>query len=211
MKVYGHEVSGGTRLVLMALAEKKVSGELITLDFMRGEHRQPEHLARQPFAKMPAVDYQGTTLFESRAIARYIGEAFPGGAPFVPTDPWERALVDQWVNAETCEFYPAAHPLMIELCFKKGWGMGDPDPALVESLREKTKVVLAVLDAALAGNSYLVGDRFTLADMVYMPDLDRLHSVGEGSWISRFANVSRWWNTLASRPSWVAAKAGGIA
>jgi glutathione S-transferase len=205
MKVYGHPFSGGTRLVLMALAEKKVEHELVVLDFAKADHKKPEHLARQPFGKVPAIEHDGFTLFESRAIARYIGETFPGAA-FAPTDAKQRALMVQWINAEQGEFYPTAHPLGFELVIKPFLGMGAPDPAQVEALRTAVAPVLAVLDRSLEGKSYLVGDDFSLADMVFMPDLELLHVGGEGSRIEKFANVTRWWKTLSSRPSWQRAK-----
>lgn len=205
MKVLGNAISGGTRLVMMALVEKNVPFELTELDFARGEHKQPPFLARQPFGKVPAIEHDGLTLFESRAIARYVGEAFPGPS-FLPTDPRERALVDQWVNVEALEFYPTAHPLALEIAIKPALGMGPADPARVEAMRPGVLKVLAVLDKALAGKSYLVGERFSLADMVFMPDLEQLHAGGEGSHIGRFENVARWWKTLSVRPSWLAAK-----
>ena len=151
---------------------------------------------------MPAAEHDGQVLFESRAIARYIDEAFPGER-FTPADLKERALMDQWISVEMMEFYPTAHPLVIELCIKKLIGMGDPDPATVERLRAKLRPVLAVLDRALEGKSYLVGNKFTLADMVYMPDLGWLHAAGEGAWISEYANVTRWWKGISSRKSWL--------
>jgi glutathione S-transferase len=92
----------------MALAEKRVEHELVVLDFAKGDHKQPTHLARQPFGKMPAIEHDGLTLFESRAIARYVGEAFPG-ASFLPSDSKSRALVDQWVNVEQLEIGHVDH------------------------------------------------------------------------------------------------------
>lgn len=205
MKIYGHPFSPGTRLVLMALAEKKIEHELVVLDFAKGDHKQPAHVARQPFAKMPVIEHDGLTLFESRAIARYIGENFPGSS-FIPTDPKERALVDQWVNAEQAEFYPASHPLALELVVKPAMGWGDPDPAKVETFRTAIGPIFAVLDRVLEGKSHLVGEQFSLADMVYMPDLEMLHAGGEGARIAKFQNVARWWKTISSRPSWLRAK-----
>jgi glutathione S-transferase len=205
MKVYGHPFSGGTRLVLMALAEKKVEHDFVLLEFAKGDHKKPEHLARQPFGKVPAIEHEGFTLFESRAIARYIGETFPG-ASFSPTDPKARALVVQWINVEYGEFFPVAHPLNLELVIKPAMGMGNPDPARVESLRTALAPVLGVLDRALEGKNYLVGDQLSLADMVFMPDLELLHVAGEGVRIEKFANVTRWWKTISSRPSWQHAK-----
>jgi glutathione S-transferase len=205
MKVYGHPISGGTRLVLMALAEKKVEHELVVLDFAKGEHKQPPHLGRQPFGKVPAIEHDGVTLFESRVIAKYIGHVFPGSS-FLPTEAKDRALLDQWVHVEHGEFYPTAHPLGFELVVKKAMGMGEPDPARVESLRAGVAPVLAVLDQALEGKSYLVGEKFSLADMVFMPDLELLHAGGEGTRIGKFTNVARWWKSISARPSWQTAK-----
>jgi glutathione S-transferase len=206
MKIYGHPVSGGTRIALMAAAEKNIPVELHTLNFFAGEHKQPAHLARQPFGKMPAAEHDGFTMFESRAIVSYIANAFPGGEQLVPTDPKQRALVTQWINVEAFEFYPAAHPLMIELNFKKAWGMGDPDPATIERLRAQLKPVLEVLDKALEGKTYLVGDKFSIADLVFISDLDYLRDAGETSWMGKFENVKRWAKAIASRPSWEKAK-----
>jgi glutathione S-transferase len=206
MKLYGNPMSGGTRLVLMALAEKKVAHELVVLDFMKGEHKQPAHLARQPFGKIPAIEHDGLTLFESRAIARYIGETFPGPS-FLPSGAKERAQVDQWVNVELAEFYPTAHPLAFELVIKPALGMGPPDPATVERLRAGVAPVFVVLDKALEGKRYLVGEQLSLADMVFMPDLELLHAGGEGARIGKLANVARWWQELSALSSWRTAKA----
>ena len=206
LKIYGLGISAGTRLALAACAEKNVPAELVGLDYMGGELKGAAHVARQPFAKVPALDHDGFALFESRAIARYVAETFPG-ASLIPTDPKERALMDQWLNVEQHEFYPTAHPLALELWLKPLFGMGDPDPAIVERLRGATSIVLEVLDKALAGKTYLVGNQFTLADLVYMPDLENLHTAGQAAWLGRYENVTRWWKTISSRPAWVAVKA----
>jgi glutathione S-transferase len=205
MKVYGHPFSPGTRLVLMALAEKNVEHEVVTLDFAKGDHKSSANLVRQPFGKMPSIAHDGLTLFESRAIARYVCEAFPGGS-LVPNDPKQRALVDQWMNVEYGEFYPVAHPLALELVVKPAMGLGDPDPAKVEGYRTALGPVFAVLERVLEGKSHLVGEQFSLADMVFIPDLELLHVGGEGVRIAKFSNVSRWWKTISARPSWIRAK-----
>ena len=207
MKVYGHPFSPGTRLVLMALNEMKIEHEVITLDFAKGDHKQPAHLARQPFGKMPAIEHDGITLFESRAIARYVLEAVPGPV-FIPTDAKQRAFFEQWLNVEAQEFFPVAHPLALELVIKPAMGFGATDPAKAEALRAALAPVLTVLDRAIEGKNYLVGDQITLADMVFIPDLELLHVGGEGDRIAKFANVARWWKTVSARPAWQRAKGG---
>ena len=49
IKFYGHPMSTCSRKVLTALAEKKADFEFHHVELMKGEHKQPEHLARQPF------------------------------------------------------------------------------------------------------------------------------------------------------------------
>jgi glutathione S-transferase len=56
----------------LAPAEKGVTHELVDVPF--GAHREQTHLARQPFAKLPAFEYDGFTLYETQAIVRYMDE-----------------------------------------------------------------------------------------------------------------------------------------
>jgi glutathione S-transferase len=52
MKVYGNPASTCTRKVLTVFAEKGVEPEFVTIDFAKGEHKSPEHMARQPFGQV---------------------------------------------------------------------------------------------------------------------------------------------------------------
>jgi glutathione S-transferase len=206
MKVYGHPMSGSTRLVLLALAEKNVKPEFVMIDFTKGEHKHPDHVARQPFGRMPAFEHEGFTMFESRAIARYIDEAIPG-EHFIPADLKERAVMEQWMTSELTEFQQHAQPIVFELVFKKVFNMGESDMAKVEASRKNLHQTFAVMDKALEGKSYLAANKFTLADMVYMPVMEYLHAAGEGDAIAKFPNVARWWKGISGRKTWAAVTA----
>src|ERR1700679_2222052 len=99
MKIYGNPMSTCTRRVLMTLAEKQATYDLVVLDFAKGEHKQPANVARQPFGQMPSLEDNNFTLFESRAIMRYIDETVPGQS-LTPKDPKQRALAEQWISVE---------------------------------------------------------------------------------------------------------------
>ncbi|MEO6602550.1 MAG: glutathione S-transferase N-terminal domain-containing protein, partial [Polyangiaceae bacterium] len=71
MKIYGHPASTCTRKVLMTLNETNTPYELLLVDFAKGEHKQPAHLAHQPFGQVPALDDEGFEMYESRAMSRY--------------------------------------------------------------------------------------------------------------------------------------------
>lgn len=97
----------------LLLPQSGAEFDLHRVDLQKGEHKQPEHLARQPFGKIPAIEDDGFQLYESRAIARYLNET-RGGSKLVPSDPRERALMEQWISLEqgtiSPEFWPILRP-----------------------------------------------------------------------------------------------------
>ena len=87
----------------MLLEERQAKAELVVVDVMKGEHKEPAHLARQPFGQIPAFEDGDLRLYESRAILRYLDETLPG-TPLTPKDPKGRALMEQWISVETSTF-----------------------------------------------------------------------------------------------------------
>uniref|UniRef100_A0A804HRQ1 glutathione transferase n=2 Tax=Musa acuminata TaxID=4641 RepID=A0A804HRQ1_MUSAM len=106
VKVYGPAMSTAVSRVMACLLEKEMPFQLLPIHLPKAQHKSPDFLKLQPFGQVPAFqDGDGTTLFESRAICRYICDKFAGqgnrsllgreggGAA-------DRARVDQWVEAE---------------------------------------------------------------------------------------------------------------
>ena len=93
--VYGPAGSTYVWSTRLALAEKGVAHDLIDVGF--GEHREEPHLARHPFAKVPAFEHDGFELYETQAILRYIDEGFPV-APLQPTDLHQFARMNQLIG-----------------------------------------------------------------------------------------------------------------
>jgi glutathione S-transferase len=92
IKVFGHPASTCTRKVLSTLHEIGKPFKLQPVDiFAKGEHKQPEHLARQPFGRVPAIDDNGFALYESRAIIRYLNDHYSG--KLVPATCSRRACI----------------------------------------------------------------------------------------------------------------------
>jgi glutathione S-transferase len=55
LKLYGYSASTCTRRVGVVLKEKNVPFEFISVDLMKGEHKQPEYLKKQPFGVIPYI------------------------------------------------------------------------------------------------------------------------------------------------------------
>jgi glutathione S-transferase len=207
MKLYGHPASTCTRKVLTTLAEKGAEAEFVLVDLMTGAQKSADHLARQPFGVVPAIDDDGFALYESRAIIRYLDETLPG-KKLSPADAKGRAVMEQWISVEYSYFTPAAMKIISECLFKKMQGL-EPDMAVVEGAKKNLARYVDVLGKRLASSTYLAGEEFTLADIGYLPYIEYLFASGHGDVIDANPAVASWWRRCAERPSWMKATGKG--
>jgi hypothetical protein len=92
-----HSIPGSPfgRAVLAALEEKGASYRLSPV--APGTFQSPEHLARHPFGRVPVLEHDGFSLYESQAILRYLDRVLPTPA-LTPADPKRAARMDQVMN-----------------------------------------------------------------------------------------------------------------
>jgi glutathione S-transferase len=207
LTLFGNPMSTCTRKVLCLLAEKGAEFEFSVVDFGKGEHKQPAHLARQPFGQVPAIQHDDFALYESRAICRYLDEVLPG-ARLIPGDAQHRAVVEQWISVESANFTPHAMKIIYQLVLGPARGL-TPDPKAVEAGRVALGHTITILEARLEKSPYLAGAEFTLADVCYLPYIEYLFACGQGDLITGHPAVGGWWGRCSARPSW--AKAAGRA
>ncbi|WP_437540928.1 glutathione binding-like protein [Sorangium sp. So ce367] len=201
MKIYGHPMSTCTRKVLTVLAEKGQEAQFVLVDLMKGAHKQPEHLARHPFGVIPVLEDEDFTLYESRAIMRYLDHKLPG-ASLTPTELRARALMDQWLSVEQSYFGTPA----VKICFQRVFlpMQGKPgDEAIVDASKAEVSKALDAVEKALAGHEYLAGSSYSLADISWMPYLQCLVVSKLGELITDRPNVAAWWKRISERPAWV--------
>lgn len=130
IQIFGVPISISYRRALIAFKELKVPYELRTVDITKGEQKSAETLAHQPFGQIPYIfdpnaktDTGATTtlsLFESRAIARYIVKKYDVGnkTGLIPKGEIENAKFEQAASIEVTRFDPPAFALATELIFK---------------------------------------------------------------------------------------------
>jgi glutathione S-transferase len=195
IKLFGHPASTYTRKVLCALHEVDAPFDLHFVDLNVGEHTQAAHLARQPFGRVPTIDDDGFTLYESRAIIRYLNDQY--GGRLVPSDVRGRAMMDQWIDVEYSYFSAASLNPILHHVF------GFPqDEVALEAASAMIEQTLDVLDARLGAGPYLAGEQFSLADIVYLPDLEYLMATPLQAAVSSRGNVASWWARSSERGSW---------
>jgi len=203
IKVHGHPASAPTRRTLCCLNEKQVDYEFVIVELSAGAQKQPQYLALNPFGLVPTIQDEDLTLFESRAIIKYLANKYKGqGTDLLGSSLSEQALVDQWCEVEGQSFSPAITSIVSQILVVPRRG-GITDEAVVGSNMEKLGKVLDIYDERLSKSKYLAGDFFSLADLQHLPLTDYLvNACGKGDLISSRKHVNAWWNDISSRPAW---------
>ena len=130
--------------------------ELRVLDYRNGEHRKPGFLAINPMGKVPALVHKGVAITEAAAICCYLADEFPAAELGVPIGDPRRGPYLKWLF-----FGPSClEPAVIDSVH----GRSDAKPEQV-GWGTAERVLDVVADAVEPG-PYLLGDRFTAADVV---------------------------------------------
>lgn len=204
IKVYGPPFSTAVSRVLACLIEKEVPFQLINVNMAKGEHKKPDFLKIQPFGQVPAFQDESISLFESRAICRYIVEKFQnqGNKSLYGTNLLEKASIDQWLETEGQSFNPPSSALVFQLAFAPKMKIKQ-DQALIRQSESKLLKVLDVYEKRLGETRYLAGDEFSLADLSHLPNGDYLvNGTDKGEMFTSRENVGRWWREISGRDSW---------
>ena len=126
-----------------------------------GETSTPEFLKLNPAGQMPVIVLDdGRTLAQSNAILRYLAH----GTRFIPTDRYEAAKVDEWLFWEQYSHEPTVAVARARVVYD-GQAVAELDPALVA----RANKALDLMEQALTGRTFLVGDTITIADIALLP------------------------------------------
>ena len=155
-RLYHREGAGRPPRVRWALEEAGAPYDLIVMDSETG--RGGEHARRHPLGRVPAFETDDGTLFESAALCLHIADLHPQAGLIPPTGTHERGLVYQWAFFAMTELEPA----MVRTIVTRRGSDADETAKAEERLNKAGTVLADILDRA----DYLVGDRFTIADVV---------------------------------------------
>jgi glutathione S-transferase len=155
MRLYHVPNTRSTR-VLWLLEE---IGAPYDLTLMTGDERRGEtHVTRHPLGRVPVIEDDEGFVFESLAILLHLADLHPEAALIPPAGTHERALVYQWCVFAMTELEPEVIEVFVarraEDTERAGEAVG------------RFKDAAAVIEDALDDGDYLVGGRFTVADLV---------------------------------------------
>jgi len=197
-RLYGISGSRALRSIWM-MEELGIDYEHIPTNFNE-ESKQPEYLAINPNGRIPALVDGDTVLFESMAINLYLAKTY--GKDLYPSDPVDEAKTWQWSVWGISEI----EPLQMQIVVQKMFVPEDKrNPKVIDRAEKGLMRPFKVLNDVLAETGYLLGDRFTVADLnlsSVMLLIDQMQFD-----FAEFPNIRDWKQRCHGRPSLAKAQA----
>lgn len=163
-------------------------------NFQNGSTRSPEFLRLNPNGRVPVLDDDGFVLFESLAINLYLARKF--GGPLAPQDERENALMVQWSLWVENEI---EKPVLLAAVNSRLFAEEARSPEERAVALRKLDRPWKVLDAHLASTDYIVGDRFTVADLNIASVMTLVPLTGID--LAPWPNVMAWLERCLHRPA----------
>lgn len=162
IKLLGRDSSSNVQKVRWALLELGLSYEHIPVGGKFGGNKTPDYLALNPNGLVPVLRDGDLVVWESHAIVRYLAAVYGAGTMF-PTDPRERATVDQWADWTATTFQPAWLGVFWKLVRTPE---DQRNPVAIATAVAETERCLSIMDGQLGRTGYLGGEALTYADIV---------------------------------------------
>jgi len=190
-----HDVpSSNSDRVKIALAEKGLAWDGVTVSLAKKDQKRPEHLRRNPYGKIPVIDDDGKILFESCIINEYLDEKYPN-PPLMPKDPFLRGrgriLVDYALNY----LHEPYWALRGEMLKKES----ERNAPVMDEKRRTLRKLLEYLEDALGDKPYFLGD-FSLTDIAVIPRFLRMETYGAMP-APTLPKLSQWLDRMKERSS----------
>ena len=183
--------------VSILLEELGIDYRMIPVNISKGHQFAPEFLAISPNNRMPAivdhaVDGAPVSVFESGAIMWYLSETT---GRFTYSDPLLKKEVMEWLFWQV----GGQGPMAGQLSHFVNYAPEDQRDYGHSRYAGEYDRLLSVLDRRLEGRTWLVGDTYTVADMICWPWVLIARPLGAN--LEPFQNVSRWRQAIKDRPA----------
>ncbi len=193
LKLYHNPLSTNSRRVWIALLEKEIPFELVSLK-LNGDQFQPDFLAISPFHHVPVLADGDFHVIETLAILDYLEAKYPAPA-LLPEDAPARTIARMVEMVTVNELTPAMSPLV-----RQTFG-GEADPEKLEKARQQVATVLRFFEGWLVENTFFGnGDRISLADVVAGVSVPWLPELGVS--LDEYPKLQAWCDRLNARDSW---------
>ncbi len=228
LELYTHPMSPCSQKVRIVLAEKQQAWTGRHVDLAAKENLAPAYLQLNPLGVVPTLVDEGRPVIESSIICEYLEDRFPEPR-LRPDDPWQMAQMRFWMKHVDNKVHPSCGALqwplvmadrlrqmsaaeqdaMIDRVVEKPrrerqrrllrHGYDAPDVADAVAVYERT---ISDMEQLLAGQEWLAGDRFSLADAAMAPYFQTLYQFGWSDWYRSRPRTTAWYEKCMKRRSY---------
>jgi glutathione S-transferase len=206
MLLYDFALAPNPQRVRVFLKEKGIELPTQEVKIREGQQHEEPYVTKNPFRLTPFLELDdGTIIAESMAICRYLEELHPEPNLF-GNDAKERAVVEMWNRRLEMDGFVHlglaarnANPMFVGRVIPGLKSDHKQVPEIVTRCREMFGLLVPKLDAQLAANSHIAGNRFTVADITGIFTI-RTAKAQEID-LSAAPNVERWFAEVSARPA----------
>ena len=229
LKLFTAQNSICTQKVFLTLLEKGLEWTSEYIDLFKNEQYRPEYLRLNPKGVVPTLIHEGRAIIESTLICEYLDETFPTPR-LVPDTAYERSRMRLWSKHIDEGVFEATREISFSAMFREKMksmteeerngrfrNIGDPgrrarfmstyqegcaSPFVEQGIFAFEKMFQEMEEALGSGCDWLVGARFSLADINVIPFVARLDYLQIlDVWTAHRPLVQEWWQRAKSRPS----------
>jgi glutathione S-transferase len=188
LRLFHRDRAGRPLRVRWALEEAGADYDFVVMTQEQGD--SAAHQARHPLGRVPVLETDDGLLFESAALCLQIADLHPDANLIPPPATYERGLVYQWTIFAMSELEPAA--------IRAYTAARDGDAERTKSAQERLTDRFVALEDALEGQDFIIGEWFTIADVVLG---GVLHTVRRIKLMPQSPNVNAYLDRLDARPA----------
>ena len=195
LEIWGRKYSSSVIPVMWAVGELSLPYVLHVSGGSFGGLDSLEFGRLNPNRQIPAIRDNGFPLWESHAIIRYLAVKYGAGTLW-PESIQTAANADQWMEWCKSLAFPAVFPLFWDTVRT---AIPNRNPALLAEKATKAAKILTILEAHLATNQYVAGDKFSAGDIPLGSVAYRYFNVD----VQRppLPNIEAWYGRLTERPA----------
>ncbi|HCA5060441.1 TPA: glutathione S-transferase family protein [Acinetobacter baumannii] len=195
MIIYGDVDSGNCYKIKLLLSLLNINHRGIHVDVLNKDTLTAEFLSLNPNGKIPVLVLDdGRVLSESNAILGYLAE----GTELIPADPYMKAKMYQWMFFEQYSHEPF---IAVARFINKYLGLLLERIEEYHKLQPKGHKALSIMNKALVEYDYLVGNKFTIADIALYA---YTHVAEEGGFdLKLYPNIQEWCQRIQKYPKYV--------
>ncbi len=193
LKIWGRMSSINVKKVVWTAQELGLDFQRTEAGGLFGVVKTPEYMQMNPNSLVPVIEDDDYVLWESNVIVRYLSAKYASGQMY-PIDLRERFDAERWMDWQQTTLNPVSRPGFWQLIRT---APEQRNPALMAESNAAVEALMFTLDMHLANRAFMVGERFTMADIPLACEVHRWFGLPQPR--QGRPHIERWYESLRAR------------